>query len=96
MLQHEQEKFIQSEKDKMALIAIDNSIHGHSPSMSIKTEPPDYWRLRYKSDGKRHIEKSRVNPMEVNVCMLHICFLNNHLSSISLVTKFERFYIECQ
>ena len=95
MLQYEQDKPIQSEKDKMNLIAIDNSIHGHSRLMSIKIGPPDCWRLRYKSDGKRHIERSRVNPMEVNVCILRMYFLNNHLSSISLATKFGRIYIEC-
>ncbi len=96
ILQHEREQFIQSEKDRMDLIALDNSICGHNWLMSIKTELPDYWRLRYKSDGTRHIEKSRVNPLQINVCMPPMCFLNNHVSSTSLATKFKRFHIESQ
>ena len=80
----------------MDLIVLDNSVYGHNRLMSLKTEPPDHWHLRYKSDGKRHIENSRVNPLEINVCMPLMCFLNNHISSASLATKFKRFHIEFQ
>jgi hypothetical protein len=42
--------------------------------MSIEIQPPVDLRPRYKSDGKRQIEKARTNPMVVKVTVeLRFC-----------------------
>ncbi|CAF3862278.1 unnamed protein product, partial [Rotaria sp. Silwood1] len=74
--QVEAKQAFQSNMGKLTFLDVDHSIHGHSRIMSIKTEPPCYWRPRYKSDRKRQVEKSRTNPMEVYLPNLKECPLN--------------------
>ncbi|CAF3561835.1 unnamed protein product [Rotaria sp. Silwood1] len=76
--------------DKLELLAIDYSIRGRSRLMTVKTEPPSNRRLRYKSDGKRQVEKSRTHPMEINVCIILPSFTVNNLSYMDSVAELER------
>lgn len=56
--------------DKFSLGVIDDFIQPRI--MTIETQPPKVLRYRYKSDGKRQIEKSRTRPMVIQVCFVFI------------------------
>lgn len=55
----------QADPDLKDLQEADNSIEDRS--MTVKTEPQPDSHPRYESDGKRYVEKSRVEPMAINV-----------------------------
>jgi hypothetical protein len=59
--------------------------------MSINTQPPPDLRPRYKSDGKRQIEKSRTKPMVVKVTINFDHFSPNQF--YCLVTRLKRYPI---
>jgi hypothetical protein len=69
----------------MELKEIDRSITDRT--MSVETQPPTDIRRRYKSDGKRQIEKSRSKPMAIKVCSYLSLTINSILHY--LVTKFR-------
>ncbi|CAF0936276.1 unnamed protein product [Adineta ricciae] len=58
-------KFVQAAIDKLHLEDIDRSIGERT--MLVLVEPPANPRIRYKSDGKRQIEKCRTKPMVIQL-----------------------------
>jgi hypothetical protein len=59
--------------------------------MSVDTQPPPDLRPRYKSDGKRQIEKSRTKPMVVKVTINSDHFSPNQF--YYLVTRLKGYSI---
>jgi hypothetical protein len=74
------------ELDLVELKKIDQSIEDRI--MTVENEPPIDIRRRYKTDGKRQIEKSRSKPMAVGVCSDFCLTINRIL--YSLVAKFKK------
>ncbi|CAF1060946.1 unnamed protein product [Rotaria sordida] len=71
-------KWLPTELDKIELDNIDKSIQDRE--MSVETQPPTNIRRRYRSDGKRQIEKSRTKPMAIKLPNLKNCTLNSNQS----------------
>ncbi|CAF2313032.1 unnamed protein product [Rotaria sp. Silwood2] len=75
---NETNDWLQKEIDKIELANIDQSIQDRI--MSVDNQPPTNIRRRYRSDGKRQIEKSRSKPITIKLPNLKNCTLNSNQS----------------
>jgi len=68
--------------DSTDLQEIINAMNRHGPpTMRMRTQPVARHRFRYRSDGIRYLEQSRVHPMAVTVgCCFNYLYLSIYFS----------------